>query len=51
MKFIDDTFRDANAYLFPDDKSWCLINLEDLNFSVIAFNNTHVDIVNNQNTC
>jgi hypothetical protein len=49
MKFMDDTFFDANAYLFPDDKSWCLINLEDLNFSVIAFNNQHLDTVNNLN--
>ena len=47
LKFMDDTFSDANAYLFPDDKSWCLINLEDLSFSVFAFNNKHWDIVNN----
>ena len=49
MKFMDDTFYDANAYLFPDDKSWCLINLEDLNFSMLAFNHKHLDTVNNLN--
>ncbi|UFH55847.1 hypothetical protein [Spirosoma sp. KNUC1025] len=49
LKFMDDTFYDASAYFFPDDKSWCLINLEDLNFSILAFDNKHLVTVNNLN--
>ena len=42
---MDDTSWDSNSYLFPDDKGWCLTNLEGLNFSVVAFMNKHMDKV------
>lgn len=41
-EYIDEmknTRFDANAYLFPENKCWCLVNLEDLGFNILAFNN------------
>jgi hypothetical protein len=39
LKEIEDTGFDASLYLYPESKNWCLINLEDLGFNILAFNN------------
>lgn len=29
---------DATAYLYPESRNWCLVNLEDLGYNILAFN-------------
>ncbi|RAK70304.1 hypothetical protein DLM85_05525 [Hymenobacter edaphi] len=29
VAFLQQAMFDATAYLFPDDRSWCLVNFED----------------------
>ena len=36
---MQETGFDASIYLYPKSKSWCLVNLEDLGFNILAFNN------------
>ena len=37
LDLMDDTSYDANLYLYSVDKSWCIINMEDLGFNIIAY--------------
>jgi hypothetical protein len=39
IKEIQNTGFDASMYLYPTSKNWCLVNLEDLGFNILAFNN------------
>jgi len=39
LKEMQDTRLDASIYLYPESKNWCLVNLEDLGFNILAFNN------------
>lgn len=36
---LQNTGFDASIYLYPESKNWCLVNLEDLGFNILAFNN------------
>ena len=45
MDFMDKSFYDASLYLYPQSKNWCLLNLEDLGYNILAFNNNLADIV------
>ena len=38
LKELEESGYDASVYIFPNNKEWCFINLEDLGFNVIAFN-------------
>ena len=35
---LQETGFDSSLYLFPENKDWCLVNLEDLGFNIFAFN-------------
>ena len=48
-EYIDEmknTRFDATAYLYPESRSWCLVNLEDLGFNILAFNNNIKEQIN-----
>ena len=36
---LEESGYDASVYIFPNSKEWCFINLEDLGFNIIAYNN------------
>lgn len=36
---MNNTKFDSSTYLYPESKNWCLVNLEDLGFNILAFNN------------
>lgn len=36
---VEKTKFDASMFLYPESKNWCLVNLEDLAFNILAFNN------------
>ncbi|NVO33038.1 hypothetical protein HW554_17660 [Hymenobacter sp. P5342] len=36
VEFMTQSFFDASLYLFPEDKSWCLVNVEDCSVTVIG---------------
>ena len=38
---------DSTMYLYPTNKSWCLVNIEDLEYNILAFKNTVSDNFNN----
>jgi len=38
LKEMQNTRFDASIYLYPESKNWCLVNLEDLGFNILAFN-------------
>jgi len=44
LKEMQDTRFDASIYLYPESKNWCLVNLEDLGFNILAFN----DVIKSQ---
>ncbi|MCH6201387.1 hypothetical protein MMU07_17530 [Aquiflexum sp. LQ15W] len=46
---MDITFYDANLYLYPVTNSWCLINMEDLGYNILAYNNSFADKLNQLN--
>ena len=35
---LEETRFDVNFYLFPENRNWCLVNLEDLGFNIFAYN-------------
>ena len=37
LDLMNETSYDASLYLYSLDKSWCLINMEDLGFSILAY--------------
>jgi hypothetical protein len=39
LDFMDKTNYDASLYLYSEKKNWCLLNLEDLGYSILAYNN------------
>lgn len=43
---MKNTRFDATAYLYPESRSWCLVNLEDLGFNILAFNNNIKEQIN-----
>lgn len=48
-EYIDEmknTGFDASAYLYSESKNWCLVNLEDLGFNILAFNNEIKEQIN-----
>lgn len=46
LKEMRNTGFDASTYLYPESKNWCLLNLEDLGFNILAFNNNIKDQMN-----
>jgi len=38
LKEMQNTRFDASIYLYSESKNWCLVNLEDLGFNILAFN-------------
>ncbi|RSK44574.1 hypothetical protein [Hymenobacter perfusus] len=36
LGFMTQSFFDATLYLFPEDRSWCLVNIEDCNVMIIG---------------
>jgi hypothetical protein len=38
MEFLMQSYFDPTAYLFPKDKSWCLLTVEDGSFPILAAN-------------
>jgi hypothetical protein len=49
LEFMDKSFYDANIYLYPENKSWCLLNLEDLSYNILGYNNAVADKINQLN--
>jgi hypothetical protein len=49
LNLMDDTSYDANLYLYSFDKSWCLINMEDLGFNIIAYKYELAEKINQLN--
>lgn len=49
LDLMDKTSYDANLYLYPVNKSWCLINIEDLGYNILAYNNDFTDKLNHLN--
>ena len=40
---LEESGYDASVYIFPSNKDWCFINLEDLGFNILAYNNNVKD--------
>ena len=38
VEFLRQSYFDATAYLFPKDRNWCLLTVEDSNFPILAAN-------------
>lgn len=49
LQFMKDTFYDSDSYLFPHDKSWCLVSFEDLELSLLGVNQLHVRTIEDLN--
>lgn len=47
FNLMEKTLFDATLHLYPPNKKWCLINLEDYIFNILAYDNSMENKVNN----